>query len=524
MRSLPSPTFIARTAATAAVVAGLAASAPAAFAATPTMTLYTVPAPYSANSPDIEGAMMPAPDGGGEWFVLADAGTTDPVMEVTTGGSFSEINGSLPDGDSWVASVTANGAGWLQAEGGDLWQVTAGGTATDYGTPGGDAEDMALGSDGALYITDNGDGDIIRCSISSGPPATCSTDLLSNLFSANDPDAIAAVGNELFFSTDNAELGSLTLSGLLSGPFGDDGRGNGTVSSTAGSMVAGANGLLYAAGGQGSDGNATDIVAINPATGAVEQTYGNAQGMPSGANPTTLTAADGNIWFMDDGTNAVGELDVATGTISEYAVPDNGDALGMNNAIAAGPSGTNTVFFSAQDANGNPIMGEITGAQNAAPEGTTVTSGGPGLGSGSGSGSGSSSASSTFTSGSEVSVGITRLKGLSVARSAKVSADRQARLALDCGPGATVTGGCTGHVALWLVRTKHGKRVLGSRLAQSAYTMATSTRTNVKVTLNKSAFKQLEHAAHHQLVVGVTVANRGGDSAGGTVTLVGPRG
>ncbi len=374
MTSLTSRVLIQRASILALAAAAVGCGASTAIAKTPSVTLYPVPAAYTAGSPDIEPAMMLAPNGSGDWFVLGDAGSKDSVINVTTNGKFHKVNGSLPDGDTWVAGVVADGAGWLQAEGGGLWKVTTQGQATDYGTPGGDEEDMTLGPDGALYLTDNSAGAIVRCLINSGPPAECAPDQLSSLFSALAPAAIADVDNVLFFTTNNSELGALTGTGAQSGPIADSG-GKGPVSPAAGSMVVGPNGLLYAAGGAAgsSQGNATDLVAINPRTGAVVKTFGKTAGLPGKGSPSALTSAGGNIWFLDDGTDNVGELDVKTGKISEYALPGLGNQLAYNAAIAPGPSGSNTVFFSVQDANGNPVIGEVNRVQDSAPAGHTVT-------------------------------------------------------------------------------------------------------------------------------------------------------
>ncbi len=371
----PSPTLIARTALLALVGAAMAFAPPPALAKTPSVTIYRVPAPYATGSPNIEPAMMLAPDGRSDWFVLGDSGRTDSVIDVTTAGKFRKVNGSLPGRDMWVAGVDADGAGWFQAQGGGLWNVTSQGRATDYGVPGGDEADMTLGPDGALYMTDNSGGAIVRCVISSGPPAACSAHHLSKRFSARAPEAIAAAGNLLFFTTNDSELGALSGTGAQSGPIGDRG-GRGPVSPAIGSMVAGPNGLLYAAGGTtvSLEENTTDLVAINPSTGAVVKTFGRAAGLPSMGSPTALTSVGGNIWFVDDGTDNIGELDVKTGKISEYALPGLGNQFAYNEAIVPGPPGTDTAFFSAQDANGNPMIGEVTRVEDNALAGRTVGS------------------------------------------------------------------------------------------------------------------------------------------------------
>src|SRR5579875_2446561 len=125
------------------------------------------------SSPVLEPALAPAPDGSAaEWFVLS--GRQQDVASITPGGAQALVaTGLASDAGPPVtyASVTAEGYDWVldndQGPGNVLYAVGA----ADSESPGlnpvarfGDyGQDMALGPDGSLYVSDN-DG-IIRCRI-----------------------------------------------------------------------------------------------------------------------------------------------------------------------------------------------------------------------------------------------------------------------------------------------------------------------------------------------------------------------
>jgi hypothetical protein len=150
-----------------------------------------------------------------------------------------------------------------------------------------------------------------------------------------------------------------------------------------------ANGQLYVVD---KLANQIDELSESPSYGRVASFA-----VPAGTTITALTLGpDGNIWFTEAGSSpGIGELDVSTGQIiGQYPLPAGfrmpTPSAGAGTlppaptfAIAAGPAGTDTVWFTAQTSTGSPAVGEIEGVTagntgNTGGTGTTGNTGGTG--------------------------------------------------------------------------------------------------------------------------------------------------
>ena len=329
-------------------------------------------APAGANSVT-EPAIAPAPDGSdAEWFVVS--GRNQSLVSISPTGRQSLVaNGLASDAGLPVnyASVVADGYDWVldnnQGPGNVLYAVGAANSPNPGLNPvarfGNYGEDMTLGPDGALYVSDNNG--VIRCQITPAPSASCSTAAIpSPFYTGTGAFAIDGGGNAVWFTDGLGELGAYT-SGGFSGPY-PASRATG-ASTYPGTIVTAANGYVYMAGGpQSNAGINSQILVFSP--GDPQQVRVAASGL---GNVVALTAGpDGNVWFLDDGgSGSVDELNVSTNAVSSHALPSGLYLPQSGWRIAPGPSspdanGDGEVFFTATTANngqGNAAIGEVTG-------------------------------------------------------------------------------------------------------------------------------------------------------------------
>jgi hypothetical protein len=333
----------------------------------------TLDAAPAGSTSMVEPALAAAPDGSNaEWFVVS--GRTQNLLSIAPTGQQSTVaSGLASDAGTPVtyASVVADGYDWIldndQGPGNVLYAVGA----SDSPSPGlnpvarfGDyGQDMTLGPDGSLYVSDN-DG-VIRCRITAAPSASCSTEAIPPPFyTGAGAFAIDGGGNAVWFTDGSGELGAYS-SGGFSGPYPTAGATPG--STDPGTIVTAANGYVYMAGGGSSgSGNNNRILQFSP--GDPDQVRVVASGL---GNVVAMTVGpDGNVWFLDDGGNgSVDELNTTNNAVISYALP-GGLWLPQNSwGIAAGPSvpdaeGTGEVFFTGTTAPhglGNAAIGEVSG-------------------------------------------------------------------------------------------------------------------------------------------------------------------
>jgi virginiamycin B lyase len=327
-------------------------------------------------------ALAPAPDGSDSEWIIVDGGRQDLISVTPTGqqkmvqlSAFQSDNGP-PD---VYASVDADGFDWVLdndqgAPEDNLYAVGAASSESPGVNPvatfNGYAEDMTLGADGALYITDNA-GNIIRCQISAVPSASCSTTPLNEAFDGGGY-AIGGGAGLVWFTDATGELGTITSQESVAGPYADMRTGVGALSINPGTIVGAANGDVYAAGGAETelDGNGEILAGTSTAPSSLHVV---ASGL---SNVVAMTSGpDGNLWFLDagadDGAGAVGTLNIVTNAVTEYPLPA-GVVIPSGARIATGPAvpdanGYGQVFFSATSAvasgepTGNALVGEVSG-------------------------------------------------------------------------------------------------------------------------------------------------------------------
>lgn len=329
-------------------------------------------------------ALAPAPDGTDAEWVLVSGGRQDLVSITPSGiqhivakAGFRADNGPPVA----YASVDADGYDWIldndQSVPEDSLYAVGGSTSASPGlntvaTFDGFGEDMTLGSDGALYISDDA-GNLIRCQITPSPSAICTRFPLSANFDGG-AYAVGSGGPLVWFTDAAGELGAVDGSGAITGPFADPRAQTGALSPDPETIVEAANGLVYAAGGAQSNATGNnEILDFDPSTPSVVGTVASAL-----TNLVALTVGpDGNIWFLDAGANqgagAVGRLTLSTGALTEYPLPA-GVSLPANGArIAPGPDlpdpdGDGEVFFNATttaaagaSGTGVAVVGEVSG-------------------------------------------------------------------------------------------------------------------------------------------------------------------
>jgi hypothetical protein len=488
-------------------IAAAAVVLPAVAGAQVTVSAYPVTldaAPVGANSL-VEPALAAAPDGSNaEWFIVS--GRTQNLLSISPTGRQSTVaSGLASDAGAPVnyASVDADGYDWIldndQGPGNVLYAVGA----ADSPSPGlnpvarfGDyGQDMTLGPDGSLYISDN-DG-VIRCRISSAPSASCATAAIpSPFYTGAGAFAIDGGGNAVWFTDGSGELGAYDANGF-SGPYPSSGASVG--SADAGTIVTAANGYNYmASAASPGSGENDQIVEYSP--GDPDQVQAVATGLGNVVSMTT--GPDGNVWFIDAGGNgAIDELNTATNQVTSYSLPAGLWLPQGGWRIASGPSvptanGTGEVFFTATSApagQGNAVIGELSGIP------FPVT---PGL--------------------------------LAFKNAVNVSKRRLAVLTLTC--SGETNAGCSGKIILSVkARVKvrltaarasgHDRTLTQTRqlaLANIAYDMrgGRSVRTTVKLT--NAAYRLLERVEGHSWNATVTSATTLGTVSGTQLTMTGP--
>jgi hypothetical protein len=317
----------------------------------------------------LEPAIAPAPDGSNaEWFVVS--GQNQDLLSITPTGQQSRVARGLPADSGYpdnYASVDADGYDWvLDNDQGQPENVLYAVGAASSPNPGlnpvaglnGYAEDMTLGPDGALYISDNSGG-VIRCKITATPSASCAEAAITAPFDGG-AYAIGSSGGSVWFTDAAGELGSYVSPNSFAGPFA-------TLDNIEpGTIVAAGNGLVYVAGGAASVGGAnTQILAFNSAgeyQGTAASGLGNVVSMTIGP--------DGNLWFLDAaGNGSVDELNISTGAVTRYALPVGLWLPPSGWRISPGPdvasaSGAGEVYFTGtteNDGQGNAEIGVVRG-------------------------------------------------------------------------------------------------------------------------------------------------------------------
>ncbi len=337
-------------------------------AASAKVSVTGLPVSAGANSV-IEPAIEPAPDGtNAEWFAVS-GNNVKLLSDTPTGQQSTLATGLAKDAGSPdnFASVDADGYDWvLDNDQGQPENVLYAVGPADTPSPGlnvvatfdGYAEDMTLGPDGALYISDNS-GNIVKCQITATPSAVCTAAPIGYPFDGG-AYAIGNSGGSVWFTDAAGELGSYSTQGSFSGPFATLNNVN------PGTVVAAGDGLVYVAGGAAYPGaNNTEIAAFSSGgtnEGAVATGLGNVVSMTLGP--------DGNVWFLDAGGNgSVDQLNVSNNVVTRYPLPAGLWLPQSGWRIADGPSvpsttGTGEIFFTgttADDGTGTAELGEVSG-------------------------------------------------------------------------------------------------------------------------------------------------------------------
>ncbi len=301
-------------------------------------------------------ADITASPNGSLWFT--DQGTTKAIGEITTSGAIMEF--ALP-------TTTTTPRGIAIDSGGNIWFAAAvnGGFSGleefDPATPGftlfpvtGSAtRGVAIGPDGNVWFTDDrANGAIgVLCLTSSAictgtdPMNHTVIEFTSGLVTASGPKNIIAGpdGNLWFADTGTGATPSFTGIGEID-------PATGVIQEFAtdnpGSLAAGPDrNVWFTDRKPGAPGSAISVMCL--VTGPLctstdvssHQHYNFAA--PLNSTPEGIAAGpDGNLWYGDDGTNSIGEVDPSTGAVHEYAVATNGGHAGSKPAgIAAGPDG-----------------------------------------------------------------------------------------------------------------------------------------------------------------------------------------
>jgi virginiamycin B lyase len=464
-----------------AVAAGAAVLASAGAASTLStgtvqVQAFTVPAAAFATplaSPELP--MAPDPSGDGEWFLVSGAASATLLDEPVAGGTPTVVTSNLSDNSGaspYLSMVSAGGTTWSEADNYGMLGLTS--TGSVYPLPSlakifkPDARDMTADSNNNLYIPDHAGGDIYQANFVKIGGADWS---LPNAFGTPKPEAVAFAGGQLWFTTDGAELGSINpSSGAFGGPYEEQPGGKtGPANGNAHTLAAGSDGDLWAVGGgQGEGTGGSDLLRIDPQSGAILDTYST--GLPPNPQITAITSGpDGNIWFTESGANEIGQLNLASGTITNYPLA-SGYQLPAAGAdlIAAGPSSSGTVFFAAETTGSAPAIGEVSGAATSPAAGSTTTA-----------------TTTTPRSGSTHTTG-----RLEISRRAKVNAKGDALVPIACRGSGT----CSGRLSLFMIR-KHRVRVRHRSVIRRITTKIGSARFRLKAGQSRNLTVRLSRAA-----------------------------
>ncbi len=219
--------------------------------------------------------------------------------------------------------------------------------------------DITTGSDGALWMTDQANG---------GADRLTTTGIIAKYPFSGTPQGIAPGPNGLMLIADNTSGGVWTLDtgGLFTIlPFSPSGTpsevtwvpggangdawfaeanfiGDFSLNNNAVTTELGvpdgdtANYIAYGPDGNvwvtASGGSAPLVLVINPSTDAITQIP-----LGVGATPQGITAgADHAMWFVDPGTNSIGEINITTHAVTMFPVPTSSAGL---REIAKGADG-----------------------------------------------------------------------------------------------------------------------------------------------------------------------------------------
>jgi streptogramin lyase len=508
----------------------LLASAGTAGAGT-TLQVQAFAVPSSAFTAPLATAELPMttdPGGQGEWVLVSGASGGTLLDEPNGGGTPNVVQSGLDDNSGkapFLSFVTTGGSladAWSVADGYKVLGLTSAGAPIQitgavkilYDSFKPDARDMTADTSGDLFIPDHDGANITRANFSH---LNGSQWQLPNSFTTPKPDAVAFAGGLLWFSTDSGQLGSVSPSSTANDTNGPD--AGVSVNGNGHTLTAGPDGNLWAVGGGQSGAGGSSIVKINPSSGAVLATY--TAGLPAGSQISAITTGpDGNIWFTESGTDQIGQLSIASGTITNYPLP-SGFQLppAGSDVIASGSPSSGTLFFGAETSANTPAIGVISGAVATQTTQTTQTTS-------------TTASSTTATSTNPVtSTATTPTKTppaaghLTIARRAEVSKSGVASLKLTCRGGA-----CAGRVSLLLTRTQlvkvHHKLVRKRRtqtLGSAPYNLGAGHSATVKIRLTRAGRSAVAAAPGKGLAVVVKLQPAHQKPLSSKVSLLGPR-
>jgi len=493
---------------------------------------YTLPSTaYSTPLASAELPAVPAPNGSGEWFLVSGSASGTLLEEPTAGGTPNIVTPNLDDNagkSPFLSLVTADGDTWAEPAGsgmvgfqpnGQLASLPAVVKAFPF-----DAHDMTADPSGNLYIPDNSKSDIAQAFIDTSDLAKSTGNLwtVGSGFSSTEPAAVAYAGGLLWFTTDSGQLGSIEVassSSSVSGPYSEQANGDGHT------LTPGADGDLWAVGGGGSGSGGTAILRVDPQCGALAGSYST--GLPASPQISAITSGpDGNIWFAESGANQIGQLNVGTGAITNYPLPAGYQlAAPGSEQIAPGPSGSGTLFFSAETSGASPVpaIGEVTGlatSSTTAPASTAACSQPGGTTTTTTTTTTTPTGTSTTTTSSPTAVAGRPV----VPGSAKVSSKGVATLRITC----KGSGVCSGRMSLKLTRKErvkvHGKTVskrVTSTIGSAKFRIAAGRSANVSIKLIKTATAAVASAGGHKLKVTAVLTPTGGKARSSTLRLIG---
>ncbi len=494
----------------------LAAAGTAGAGTTVQVQAFTVPA--AAYALPLASPAMPMaldPSGQGEWFLVSGAAGGTLLDEPAAGGTPSVVSTGLDDNSGKAAylSLVATGGSlayaWSVADGYQVLGLTSSGSAIQlsgavkvlYDSFKPDAKDITADTSGNLFIPDNAGGDITRANFSH---LNGSQWQLPSSFTTPKPDAVVFAGGLVWFSTDSGQLGSVSPSSTASdtnGPYSGV-----TVNGNGHTLAAGPDGNLWAVSGGPSGSGGSAIVKIAPSSGSVLATY--TAGLPANPQISAITAGpDGNIWFTESGANEIGQLNIASGAITNFPLPAGYQLLAPGaGVIAPGSSSSGTLFFAAQSG-GAPAIGLISLATTAGTtSGTTTTA-----------------TTTTTTTTTTTPTSTQHATGrVSVASKAAVTGNGVASVKLSCKGGP-----CTGRLSLLLIRkqkvrvrhklvTKRQTLTIGS----ASFKLAASRSETLKIKLTRTGRLATAAASGGGLSVTAKVRPSSGKSRSSSVSLV----